>query len=517
MLTRLPLTPAHLYSFDSVNLALALKNFDPTRNQPQPPGYPLFVAEERLFNPIFRTPERTFAVLASVVCGLSLGVLYLLGKRMFSPAIGMIAAAFLFVNPAFWWSGLTSPLRPHIALFSLLVAYFCWRAVSGEPRYFLWASLAFGLGSGFRPELLVVLFPLWAWTAWKCGEARLFIRGFLLAAGSTLLWVIVLAIASGGVAQMIFAFFPYIFSQTQQTSVLLDPRAGTWIRWAGRAFLWNGLGMLPWIWTIPFGWSRFRESPERHKLTGFLLAWFLPAFAFYLLVHIAEPDHALTTIPLLCLAGAYCVVAAEEAIARKWGTEWNGSRGLAVWFTLAVNMMLFFMQFTLPQRLPGTGFRGLQSVKDAVLIGTFESSYARVLWVEQMLDLSLKRIQELKSSANRPVMFVWSRDGEPVWRRICYYLPSDRVVALDEKGDPAVQVTMAQEWSGPTQTHTYAGAAPIRIPIPKGVRIIWLISPATVGALGRVVPLQSAAPLYYTDLAPDSGGFRWGSFEFAPE
>ena len=42
-ITRLPASYAKLYSFDSVNLAYALREFDPTRNQPQPPGYPVFV------------------------------------------------------------------------------------------------------------------------------------------------------------------------------------------------------------------------------------------------------------------------------------------------------------------------------------------------------------------------------------------------------------------------------------------------------------------------------------------
>ena len=92
LLTRWPLMPAHLYSFDSVNLALALEDFDPTRNQPQPPGYPLFVAEARLLHRLFRTPERTFAALAILISGLAVAVLYLLGKRMFSPGVGIIAA-----------------------------------------------------------------------------------------------------------------------------------------------------------------------------------------------------------------------------------------------------------------------------------------------------------------------------------------------------------------------------------------------------------------------------------------
>ena len=83
LLSGLPFVPPYLYSFDTVGLALALKDFDPTRNQPQPPGYPFFVAEARLLYPLFGTPERTFAAIESLIGGLSVGMLYLLGKRMF--------------------------------------------------------------------------------------------------------------------------------------------------------------------------------------------------------------------------------------------------------------------------------------------------------------------------------------------------------------------------------------------------------------------------------------------------
>ena len=106
-LTRLPFYPTHLYSFDSVNLALALDHFDPTIHQPQPPGYPLFVLEARLLDLLLGNAERTFAVLGMLICGLAVGMLYLVGKELFSPWAGMVAAALLFVNPSFWFSSLT--------------------------------------------------------------------------------------------------------------------------------------------------------------------------------------------------------------------------------------------------------------------------------------------------------------------------------------------------------------------------------------------------------------------------
>src|SRR3989338_7203203 len=109
--TRLPLMPTHLYSFDSANLAFALEQFDPALNQPQPPGYPLFVAKAKLLHLFLGTPERTFAVLRILVSSLALVLLFLLGQRMISKKVGYAAAALLLVNPVFWYSSLTSPLQ----------------------------------------------------------------------------------------------------------------------------------------------------------------------------------------------------------------------------------------------------------------------------------------------------------------------------------------------------------------------------------------------------------------------
>src|SRR5215813_9299932 len=73
IVTRWPLGPDYLYSFDSVNFALALENFNPALHQPQPPGYPLFVAFTRFLHLVIRRPEDVFlaagivAACASVV------------------------------------------------------------------------------------------------------------------------------------------------------------------------------------------------------------------------------------------------------------------------------------------------------------------------------------------------------------------------------------------------------------------------------------------------------------------
>src|SRR5262245_48224756 len=165
LLTRIPVMASYL-SIDNVNLAFSLENFDPRIHQPQPPGYPFFVLTGRVLNVIFRDAERTFAAIAIIVSGLCLPIAFILGRRMFSQWAGLAAVFLLLVNPVFWHTSLDGPLRPHLALFSLLTAYCCWRCWNGEKQFAVWSAVALGVGSGFRPDLVAFLFPLWVISAW---------------------------------------------------------------------------------------------------------------------------------------------------------------------------------------------------------------------------------------------------------------------------------------------------------------------------------------------------------------
>jgi len=151
LLTRIPAMATYL-SIDNVNLAFSLERFDPRVHQPQPPGYPFFVGFAHIVNVLFRDPERTFTFISVLVSGLSLIMAFQLGNRMFSWWAGIAGAFLLVVNPVFWHSGLDGPLRPNLALFSLLTAYCCWRCWNGEKQFAFWGAAALGIGSGFRPE-----------------------------------------------------------------------------------------------------------------------------------------------------------------------------------------------------------------------------------------------------------------------------------------------------------------------------------------------------------------------------
>jgi dolichyl-phosphate-mannose-protein mannosyltransferase len=570
-ITRWPLMPPHLFSFDSVNFAFSLSDFDPRRNQPQPPGYPLFVLEARALKPLFPTPEHVFFFLQIVISGLAVGLLFLLARAMFSAPVAVIAGMLLLFHPVFWYSGLTSPLRPHLALGSVLVAYLCWRSLHGDRRSFLWASAALAIAGGFRPELSVILFPLWLWAGWECGRLRLLTKGGMLLLGLTWVWVANLALACGGFGPMFQAFGEYANSQTFQSAVFGASALG-WRHMVGRVIVWTSLGALPWLWTIPFGWGERHRWPEWNRLLAFLTIWLLPGLAFYVTIHSADPDHFLAVIPIVCLLGGWCLYEADESLRHRWTsliprwklTSWLlpvlalalfflipkyqfAGPGLGIWaaavialllltplgflglrsvivsLVLLVNMVFFLVPFPFPQGPAGGGFRGLASARDAFLGGIYETSFQRVRWTSDMMFFAALHLMAERPDAAHPRVMVWARDGEPSWRWLAYYFPTDPVYVLDEAGDPSAPVSQARVWKRNVPVARYNGAAPIELPVPKGSRLVWFVGGGSVAELRQTIPVhvetssQTNITYVYSDLPPDQASFRWGSFEFVPQ
>src|SRR5207247_7331204 len=142
--------------------------------------------------------ERTFRAISIIVSGLCLPIAFLLGKRMFSLWAGAAAAFLLLVNPVFWHASLDGPLRPHLALFSLLTAYCCWRCWNGGKQFAIWGAAALGIGSGFRPDLLAFLFPIWLISTWVGTRSwAAVLKSFALVMVIVAIWVGILVLAMG--------------------------------------------------------------------------------------------------------------------------------------------------------------------------------------------------------------------------------------------------------------------------------------------------------------------------------
>ena len=401
------LAPAHLFFFDSVNFALALDYFDPLRHQPQPPGYPLYVALTRLVRLFAPSVESVFLV-AGVAGGCTASVLiFLLGRMLFGWPAGLIAATLFAFHPVLWFSLLTNQVRIFLAVVGTGVAALAWLTWTRpqDSRWLPLTGLAFGLGAGFRPALLVQLMPLFLLTLWiRRGNPRNCFRTAALFAAGVALWLLPVLARTGGWAPFVAALEDYSRQQFSGTSPLYGAAAPAAAQMAIWALTWNGAGILRWIWALPLALRRRgTEIKPRHLLL--LAVWFVPPFLFHSLVHVGDPDHVLITVPVLSLLGGWMLAAAFTS---------RDARVLAAGLSVLAGMVLFF-------KPPANPFRAF--------------SYRVVRYVDAHTRSTMSEIARAQRSG--PLQAIVWNDGFVSWRTIGYYHPNVPIYAIHGNGTDA--------------------------------------------------------------------------------
>jgi 4-amino-4-deoxy-L-arabinose transferase-like glycosyltransferase len=533
--TRIPLAPTWLFLFDDVNLALALDDFNPGLQKPQPPGYPMFVVQARLLRVFFGTVERTF-----LVCGMLAGVLapfflFLLGARMYSRWTGVTAALLLTLSPVFWFSSLVSPLRPYIALISALSAYLCYRAASGEPRFAYYAAIAVGLGAGWRPSAVVFLFPLWLLCAWfSLRSVRRLAIALLLMAASVLLWLGPMTADVGGPAALYKLFAEYLADNSHRTSLLYGAGFWEWSRTMVQALVWLGLPVVGWVWACPLllaGRNRSLPASAQRDPTAFpgsrplpvwlfYLAWLLPPAIFFGLVHVEAPGHTLYLATGSCLMGAACLDVAARRAARCLPGGMN-PRYSFVAIALGLYLVLFFFPYQMPpwRHSRGTLLRFVEHCGSWGQYALRGSSYTPIREDGQITDGCLSFLRAL--GRTRPLVIVW-QDYDVSWREVAYYWSDtpmwmiSGLTALERRDGLVPQLCHENRVVDRPDP-----APPVRLPVPAGGRVAWLVHelsrlPEQLRAHG--VPMrQFGSRLFVTDLASAPTQFRAAQFVFEQE
>ncbi len=338
--TRLPFRSQMLFNWDSANFALALQHYDVTQHRPHPPGYPLYVASGKLLNLAGLEANTALTLVAMLLSAIAVLVLYLLGRSIFGRAAGTVAALLLAFSVTFWWGGGVALAYTALALFSSLVALYSYRTLVQRCDHSIPAALAYSLGAGFRPDLLLLLGPLWL--AGLGGLPRhKQLNSLALAAAGVLLWLVPTALLSGGFGPYLAVLGAYFgvdvvekYSSTQSgTAGLLRNLRDTaaYLFYAlyaaalplGIALVWwlarwtnavSGLGLclrtrldhigegLP-----PCEGRDYTVFPSPSRWGGLALllaAWILPILAFYTVVHIGDPGYIFSLLPAVLLLAA---------------------------------------------------------------------------------------------------------------------------------------------------------------------------------------------------------------------
>jgi 4-amino-4-deoxy-L-arabinose transferase-like glycosyltransferase len=298
--SRLPLTGAVLFHWDSINYALALQQFDVTRSQPHCPGYIVYVALGRALDGVLEDPQRTLVTLSVLGSALSVALLYLLGRALFGPPAGLVAAVLLASSPLFWFYGLVA--LPHALDCGLVLAVvlLAVRVDRGDARFLVPLVAALAVAGGHRPQTQAFLLPLAV-----VATRRLALPPRMAAAAGLLvldaLWLVPLVASAGGPGSYLAACGSFAEQHLGGTV----GGVANFLRLA----LYSAFGLA--AAAVPLVLApRQALAPLRDRDRGpLLLAWTLPCLGFYALVHMGQAGLVFVFLPGLVLLAAAALVA----------------------------------------------------------------------------------------------------------------------------------------------------------------------------------------------------------------
>ncbi|WP_028784749.1 hypothetical protein [Thalassobacillus devorans] len=195
-------------SWDQVDFALGVTDFDLFTMQPHFPGYPYFVLGGMLINRFLDHPVRSLAIFNTVLTASSVVPIYLLFRRRYATAIALLFVAVIH-SMSYMWVMSTEPMSEAAA-----VAVLWWYVWSIYQAYrkssFYWMmlplflfSILMGIRLSYLPFGLGILL-LW-WNKRNQFNTRksytwFILRHTLLAIAFQMVWAAGLVLSTGGIA-----------------------------------------------------------------------------------------------------------------------------------------------------------------------------------------------------------------------------------------------------------------------------------------------------------------------------
>jgi hypothetical protein len=400
VISRWALAPDYLITFDEINFALAIEEFNPAKHQPQPPGYPVFVALLKLVASVVGKIEHVFLVVALILSAASLGLLWRLCELMLGRKYGVLGPLLLLFNPPFWLAALTNPVRMCFAAGATAVALCVWLACRRPSALWLpLAAAALGFSAGARPMLAILLAPLLLWGAFQvrmCWKSAGFSALCFCMAVCT--WLPSLLLAVGGWRPYLVILRSYAGAQFSGTSLLFGAKLSDAMEMVCQAVVWSCLGAVSWLWAVPFVASKLRNDTDRFSVQ-FLVMWFLPGLLIHSLFHVADPDHMLSIVPATCVAGALVLMTlTREASQRR--------RTLTVLLCIVLNIVLFVKPISKMAK---------------------PSTYKTVQGMNSYISDVINSVGGVQAGSQVTAVFHESSTG---WRHLSYYHPDAHVILV---------------------------------------------------------------------------------------
>ncbi len=366
IVTRFPFRSHRVFNWDAVNFVLALDDYDVRLHHPHPPGYPVFVGMGRIVQIVIPDPNAALVAVAMLLSAGAVAAIYLLGRTLFGQTAGIVAALYLLCSVTFWTNGAVALAYPSLALFTTLVALLAWRCHRERRAIPVWLplslSLAYAVGGGFRPDLLLFMLPLWIFGHWQL-PFRTIIRSGICVIAVVLAWFAPTVALSGGWSGYWAVFRAYTSDDVLKRYSVAEngPRAllvnlRDTAKYAGYALYALALpvtGAAVWLATR---WHALRDdrAAVRPYIALFAL-WMAPMLLFYTWVHIGDPGYVFTFLPALLLIAARFTVELPRIVPMpRLGRLRQVVIPVLILFVIAANTGIFLVR---PLALTAHGIR----------------------------------------------------------------------------------------------------------------------------------------------------------------
>lgn len=419
--SRLPFAPTYLFSWDSVNFALAMDEWNLAQHQPHPPGYFAYVAFARAVHTLVGDHNSALQLVSTVAAGLAAWLCWRLARQTGVHSTHAAAGSLLLLSSPLVW--LYSSVAEVYALDMLSTLIIMSTLHPGTPRERsgeLKIAAAFAFAAMVRLPTAVLLLP--ALLVPPRGEkprARRVIAGM----GGVLGIIVVAAFLD---AAFLRAGLEQFASATSDSRVIegsgqLLEAINRNARDVLRASVMAGVGILALL-----SYAMWQARRLRVNLSGTLAAaWAVPMLSVFVAVHFGKPGYLLPLIPLACL-----YVAA--------GLSVHGRRGVGL---LGLATALQVLQFLLATPLGAEVTGGTKRHANKTLSEKLATELSPMTFASrETLRQSDHDLQAFRGVVESHCPGDGDGDGGVVvvgagasvdWRRTMYYLPGDLVVRYE--------------------------------------------------------------------------------------
>lgn len=198
LFSRLPLIEKFQSHWDGPDYSIAVLRYSLAQHTPTPPGYPLYIAMGKFFHIFFYDPHKSMlfvSVFGSVIGGVAL---FLVGKKLYSRTVGIVAASIFLTGSPFYFFSLTPYAYGLIPVMTIILGFVVYKIFLKNKQYGLFLGIVTGIYFGLRPQemLQVGLLPVLGFLYLNRRQKINFLATFI---SITLLWFLPLVHASGGI------------------------------------------------------------------------------------------------------------------------------------------------------------------------------------------------------------------------------------------------------------------------------------------------------------------------------